>query len=134
MMEAMFFENRSRYGFDETVNRLSEIVPENGWKVIQILDLQETMRKNGKEVLPVKVVELCKPDYAYQLLSDDALRIYANMMPCRISVYQKTDGQTYLSRMNSAMFAAQLGGVMQDVMGHAFSDAEGFIKQIAVAD
>jgi len=130
-MEAMVFENRSRYGFDETINRLSEIVPENGWKVIQILDLQETMRKNGKEVLPVKVIELCKPDYAYRLLSDDALRIYANMMPCRISIYQKTDGQTYVSRMNSEMLAAQIGGVVQEVMSGAFTDAEDFIKKIS---
>lgn len=134
MDDTMFFENKSRYGFDETVERLSEIAPENGWKVIQVLDLQETMRKNGKEVLPVKVIELCKPDYAFQLLSDDDLRIYANMMPCRISVYQKADGQTYVSRMNSAMFAAQIGGVLQEVMSAAFTDAEGFIRQIAAND
>lgn len=134
MDDTMFFENKSRYGFDETVERLSEIAPEKGWKVIQVLDLQETMRKNGKEVLPVKVIELCKPDYAFQLLSDDDLRIYANMMPCRISVYQKTDGQTYVSRMNSAMFAAQIGGVLQEVMSAAFTDAEGFIRQIAAND
>lgn len=131
-MDTMFFENMSRYGFDETVNHLSEIVAENGWKVIQILDLQETMRKNGKEVLPVKVMELCKPDYAYRLLSDDALRIYANMMPCRISIHQKADGQTYVSRMNSAMLAVQMGGVVQEVMSGAFTDAENFIKKISI--
>jgi uncharacterized protein (DUF302 family) len=133
-MDPMFFENKSRHGFDETVERLSEIAPENGWKIIQVLDLQEIMRKNGKEVLPVKVIELCKPEYAYQLLSDDDLRIYANMMPCRISVHQKADGQTYVSRMNSAMLAAQIGGVLQEVMSGAFSDAEGFIEQIAAND
>ncbi len=131
-MNTMFFENISRYGFDETVNRLSEIVAENGWKVIQILDLQETMRKNGKEVLPVKVMELCKPDYAYRLLSDDALRIYANMMPCRISIHQKADGQTYVSRMNSAILAVQMGGVVQEVMSGAFTDAEDFIRKISI--
>jgi len=133
-MDPMFFENKSRYDFDGTVSRISEIVPEKGWKVIQILDLQEIMRKNGKEVLPVKVVELCKPDYAYQLLSDDTQRIYSNMMPCRISVYQKADGQTYVSRMNSAMFAAQIGGVLQEVMTGAFEEMEGFISQIATND
>ena len=133
-MDPMFFENKSRHGFEETVERLSEIAPGNGWKIIQVLDLQGMMRKNGKEVLPVKVIELCKPDYAYQLLSDDDLRIYANMMPCRISVHQKADGQTYVSRMNSAMFAAQIGGVLQDVMSDAYSEVEGFIQQIAVND
>jgi uncharacterized protein (DUF302 family) len=130
-MATMFFENRSRYDFEETINQLSELVPENEWKIIQILDLQETMKKNGKEVLPVKVVEMCKPEYAYQLLSDDSQRIYSNMMPCRVSVYEKSDGNTYISRMNSAMFAEQIGGVMQEVMSKAFDDVESMIKEIA---
>ncbi len=129
-MASMFFENKSKYGFDETISQLSEIVPQSGWKIIQILDLQETMKKNGKEVLPVKVVEMCKPDYAYKLLSDDTQRIYANMMPCRISIFEKSDGHTYVSRMNSAMFAAQIGGVMEEVMDKAFNDAESMIKGI----
>lgn len=128
----MFFENRSRFGFEETINQLTELVPENEWKIIQILDLQETMRKNGKDVLPVKVVEMCKPDYAYQLLSEDSQRIYSNMMPCRVSVYEKSDGNTYISRMNSAMFAEQIGGVMQDVMSKAFDDVEKMIKKITI--
>jgi uncharacterized protein (DUF302 family) len=131
-MVTMFFENRSRYGFEETINQLKELGPENEWKIIQILDLQETMKKNGKDVLPVKVLEMCKPDYAYQLLSDNSLRIYSNMMPCRVSVYEKTDGNTYISRMNSAMFAEQIGGVLQEVMSKAFEDVESMIKEITI--
>ena len=131
-MNTMFFENRSRFGFEETINQLTELVPKNEWKIIQMLDLQETMRKNGKDVLPVKVVEMCKPDYAYQLLSEDSQRIYSNMMPCRVSVYEKSDGNTYISRMNSAMFAEQIGGVMQDVMSTAFDDVEKMIKKITI--
>lgn len=131
-MNTMFFENRSRFGFEETINKLTELVPKNEWKIIQMLDLQETMRKNGKDVLPVKVVEMCKPDYAYQLLSEDLQRIYSNMMPCRVSVYEKSDGKIYISRMNSAMFAEQIGGVMQDVMSKAFDDVEKMIKKITI--
>ena len=52
------------------------------------------------------------------------------MMPCRVSVYEKFDGNTYISRMNSAMFASQIGGVMQDVMSKAFDDVENMIKEI----
>lgn len=131
-MDTMFFESKSKYSFEETIKHLTELVPEYEWKIIQKLDLQETMRKNGKDVLPVKVVEMCKPDYAYKLLSDDSLRIYANMMPCRVSVYEKSDGNTYISRMNSAMFAEQIGGVMQDVMSKAFEDVEKMIRKITV--
>ncbi|MDD2246634.1 MAG: DUF302 domain-containing protein [Proteiniphilum sp.] len=129
-MEQIFFESRSRYGFEETVDRLSKIIAESGWKVIHIHDLQETMRKNGKDIVPVKVVELCKPDYAYRLLSDDPLRAYSNLMPCRIAVYEKDDGSTYVSRMNPAILASHIEGAVLDVMSGAYSDAEKFVEKI----
>jgi len=129
-MDQMFLESKSRYRFEETVNKLSEMISESEWKVIYVHDLQETMRKNGKEVIPVKVIELCKPAYAYRLLSDDDLRIYSNMMPCRISVYEKADGNTYVSRMNSAMLASQIGGVVQEVMSGSYREAEEIIGKI----
>ena len=130
-MNNMFFESKSKYGFDETVSKLSEVIVQCGWKVIHTHDLQETMKKNGFDVIPVKVLELCKPQYAHRLLSTDDLRIFSNLMPCRISVYEKADGKTYVSRMNSGLFAAQIGGVVEEVMSGAFSDAEEFIKQVS---
>lgn len=130
-MDNMFFESKSKYSFDDTVSKLTDAIVQGGWKVIHTHDLQETMTKNGYEVAPVKVLELCKPQYAQKLLSVDELRIYSNLMPCRISVYEKADGHTYISRMNSAMFAAMIGGVVEEVMSGAYSDAEGFIKALA---
>ena len=130
-MEEMFFESKSRFGFSETLQKLSDLIPESGWKEISVLDLQAIMKKNGKEILPVKVVELCKPDYAYRLLSDDTQRIYTNMLPCRISVYEKSDGNCYISRLNAAMMAAQLGGVTEEVMTAAYHDAEEMISKLA---
>ncbi len=127
----MFYENSSKYGFSETVDMLFEIIIEGGWKVIQVLDLQEIMKKNGKEILPVKVLEICKPDYGYRILSDDELRIYSNMLPCRISVYEKADGKVYISRMNVEFLSSKIGGVAQEIMSLAFTDAENFIKKIS---
>ena len=130
-MEEMFFESKSRFGLSETLQKLSDLIPASGWKEISVLDLQAIMKKNGKEILPVKVVELCKPDYAYRLLSDDTQRIYSNMLPCRISVYEKSDGNCYISRLNAAMMAAQLGGVTEEVMTAAYNDAEEMINKLA---
>lgn len=130
-MTQMFFESKSKYAFDETVEKLGEIIAESGWIIAHTHDLQATMKKNGYEVSSVKVIELCKPNYAYRLLSDDSLRIYSSMMPCRISVYTKADGKTYVSRMNSAAMAAQIGGVVQEVMSDAFQDSERFIAKVS---
>lgn len=131
MMKDMFHENRSKYGFDETIERLEEIVSSKGWRITYTHDMQETMTKNGYSVLPVKVVELCNPAYASRILSDDTLRIYSNMMPCRISVYEKSDGYAYISRMNNGAMAGMIGGVVEEVMSGAYQDAEAFVAELS---
>lgn len=126
----LMIENRSLFGFAETVDKLSATILENGWKVTITHDLQETLKKNGKEVMPVKVIELCNPGLAYEILSKDEVRDVSPMLPCRISVYEKSDGKTYIGRMNAPAFAAMIGGDAAKTILRAFSEAEGFVKVV----
>ena len=129
-MDNMFIENKSKFNLEETVTKLTEAVGKSEWKLIHMHDLQQLMHKNGLEVLPARVMEICAPSFAFKLLSKDEERIYSNMMPCRVSVYEKGDGETYVSRMNIEQFASQMGGVVQEVMEIAFRGAESFINQV----
>ena len=129
-MDNMFIENKSKYNLEETILKLTEAVEKSDWKLIHMHDLQQLMHKNGHEVLPARVMEICAPSFAFKLLAKDEERIYSNMMPCRLSVYEKQDGEAYVSRMNIEKFASEMGGVIQEVMTIAFKDAEGFINQV----
>lgn len=126
----VMIENQSKYGFTETVDSLSEVILANGWKVITTHDLQETMKKNGKEVLPVKVMEICNPMLAYQILSKDELRDTSPMLPCRISVYEKSDGKTYVSRLNMLAFTGMIDAEAARTVAQAFHEAEVFLKKV----
>jgi len=88
------------------------------------------MKKANKEVLSVKVFELCNPKHSYRLLSKDDERIYSSLMPCRLSVYEKSDGKTYISRLNSIILSKQIGGLVEEVMTDATDETEGFLKDI----
>lgn len=127
----VMIENRSQFDFSATIDSLSKIITDNSWKITVIHDLQETMKKNGKEVLPVKVLEICNPVLAFQILSRDDLRDVTPMLPCRISVYEKADGMTYISRMNAPAFAAMIGGDASKTIYDAFSEVEEFITLVA---
>lgn len=124
MKQEQFIVCQSRMGFAETVEKLSAKIVSSGWKISIIHDLQETLRKNGKDVLPIKIIEICKPEYSGRLLEVDSLRVYSPLMPCRISVYQTADGATFISRMNSGAMASQIGGLVEQVMSQAFKDIE----------
>lgn len=129
-MENMFIEVQSKFDFEQTVKVLTENIEVAKWKVLATHNLQESLHKNGYEVLPVKVIELCNPHHSSKILSRDQERVYSNLMPCRISVYEKSDGKTYVSLMNSGMLAAQIGGVVEDVMTISFKDSLNFIESV----
>jgi uncharacterized protein (DUF302 family) len=129
-MGNIFVEYESKFAFDETIEILSEIISNSGWKILIDHDLQATLKNKGIDVLPVTVIELCNPKYSSQILKESELRIYSSMMPCRISVYEKTNGKTYLSTINSEILSLQIGGVVQHVMTEAFKDTRTFISLV----
>jgi uncharacterized protein (DUF302 family) len=109
-------------------------IESKSWKISNVYDLQKTLNQLGKEVLPVKVFSLCHPNHSGRILEKDTERIISSMMPCRVSVYEKTDGKTYISRMNSSMIAAGFGVIAAQVMTESANEVEEIIEHILQAD
>lgn len=126
----MLKENKSHYDFENTVSKFEQAVLDQGWKIPAIHDLQATMHKYGKTVGPVKVFELCHPDHAEKILNKSEERIVSTMMPCRVAIYEKADGQVYVSRMNSGLVAKTMGGIINEVMQQAFSENEKMVESV----
>ncbi|TVQ92334.1 MAG: DUF302 domain-containing protein [Bacteroidetes bacterium] len=126
----MLKEAESKYNFERSVEIFEQTALEMGWKIPTVHDMQETMKNFGKDVAQMKVFELCHPEHAYEILSRDKERIVSNMMPCRVSIYEKSDGNTYISWMNTSMMGNMMGGVIADVMGVASAESEKMISAI----
>lgn len=126
----MFSVSESKYDFEKTLEVLTESVKDNNWKMPHQYDLQQIMANNGFTVKPVRVFSICKPDIAVQILQKDNDRPVAAMMPCRIAVYEKGDGKTYVSRINPVLFARLLGGSAGAVMGDAGEGSEKVLKAV----
>lgn len=126
----MILENESKYSLAETEEKLVQKATDMGWRIPTIHDLQQTMDKNGFEVLPVKVLEMCKPVYAHEILSRDQEKVVSSLMPCRIAIYQKSDGKVFISRMNSGLMAKPMKGVIPAIMKKATDDVELIISDL----
>lgn len=126
----LFIENVSKYDFNETVQKLTMEIEQKSWKVSAIHDLQQTLMNSGKEVLPIKVFALCHPKHSGRILEKDQERIVSSLMPCRISVYMKSDDKTYVSRMNSAFLAKSIGGIIEEVMIDSSNEVEEILNEI----
>lgn len=126
----MFIESESNFDFETTKQLIEKGTPENKWSMPHQYDLQATMDKHGFKVNPVNVYSVCKPDIAVKILGGDTHRHISAMMPCRIAVYEKADGKTYVARMNAALMARILGKEVNAVMGEAGEGAEKILEPI----
>lgn len=123
-------EQKSKFGFDKTVQLLTETAEKHEWKVPFVHDLQQSLAKSGKSVKPVKVIEICKPQFSGKMLELNDERIISVMMPCRISVYEKADGNTYVSLLNAEMLSAELPSKISGVMKEASDETFHIVRSI----
>jgi len=126
----LVIEHPGKDGFDKTVEKLVAEAERREWKVPAIHDLQQSLAKSGKAVRPVKVIEICKPEYSGKMLELNHERIISVMMPCRISVYEKDDGLTYISLINAGELAAGLPANISGVMKAASDETFEIVKSV----
>lgn len=126
----MMTEDESPYGYEETLEVFEDRIDAGGWSVLNSHDMQEIVGDHGHDVAGVTVYDLCSAEYSGKILERDDARIVTPMMPCRVSVYETTDGSTYIARMNSGLVAQLFGGFISDVMQDATAETEEIIDEI----
>lgn len=110
--------------FQDVEKVLVETIAAEGWKLLSMHDIQARLVNAGFDIKRVAVYEICRPDYAASVLSDDRSKKFSSLMPCRISLYELQDGGTGLSMINAGMLSAIFGGVVKRVMSHAAAESD----------
>ena len=128
----MLTTHESKLGFNETVEAITSAVEEDGeWKIPITHDLQKSLVTAGHEdMTKIKVIELCHPDYAYEVLKNDVDKRVSAIMPCRIGIYEDSAGKVFISEMNTSLVSKIFGGNIKKVMGSVAEEQFEFIKNI----
>lgn len=129
----MLVEHKSKYStVEETCQQLHIAVSKSGWRLPYIRDLNKAMRKQGIHMdRDVKIVELCKGDYAKEILTTNPE--VSTFMPCAWGVYEKDDGNVYISAVNMKLMGKMFGGNIERVMGgKVVKDEEKMLEDIIV--
>ena len=126
----MIVEDDSRLSYEETIEMIQKSAKANNWKVPKVHRIDKSVAKAGHKVRPVTVIELCQPDHAAEILSEDDARVVTSMMPCRVSVYETEDGRVIVSRMNTTLVAGMFGGTVARVMANASQDQEKILSAV----
>lgn len=120
----MMIESQSALGFDATVQAIQDNAAGQNWIVPNVMRLDKSVAEHGYDVRPVAVIELCRPDLAAAILAEDDARLVSSLMPCRVAVYEKSNGDVILSRMNTALMSSMFGGLVAETMSEATAQTE----------
>jgi uncharacterized protein (DUF302 family) len=126
----MFEEKVSLYGFEETAALLEKSAKEHQWRIPAVHDMQKTMKSIEKTVPNERIFELCKPEYAYEVVRNDEERIASTMLPCRVAIYEKSDGKTYVSLMNMNLMGQLMNGTLPGMMKKASGEIDEIIAPL----
>lgn len=116
----MLNEYPSPYSTNETVQKITDNIKQEGWSVISVKSLHEAIAsKTDVTRKPVYLIKLCQAEYAQRLLAKDPNLVISAMLPCVISVYEKEDGKTYIGTRNlnmlGKMFDADIAEIMTEM-------------------
>ncbi len=130
MPDMMLKEAKSPYGTEETVAKIKANAEAKGWAIPSIKPLHKSIKKHsgGKHIVPpVMLINLCNAEYAYNSLKKDENKKISVFMPCTISVFEKTDGTTWVAYMNAELLGNMFGGDVAEVMSEVGPDQMSFI-------
>ena len=130
MPSLMIVTHRSKLSFDKTVETFIQHAQGARWQVPKVYDLQNSLEKAGHRVAPVKVISLCQPHYAFQVLEKDANKRISAIMPCRIGIYQSNDGKVYISEMNIPLMSKMFGKEVANAMASVTAEEDAMLKGI----
>ena len=100
----MLFKLSTDKSLSEAATALQGAVQKNGFGVMQVHNLRETMTKKGvgfgRECL---IFEVCQPQQAKKVLEENMS--ISTMLPCRISLYEE-GGKTILASLKPTALVA----------------------------
>ncbi len=128
----MVVEHKSRYNFEETIERLKKAVEKaDGWVLpIPEWHFSDAMIKHNKPFTSVDrliVFFVCKADYAREMINYNPAM--ASFMPCGWAVYER-DGVTYIGAINISLMALPFEKTRKKVFCAVGEEEEEMFKDI----
>ncbi|MBB1078052.1 DUF302 domain-containing protein [Rhodoferax sp. 4810] len=126
----MIKEMKSPYDYEKTIETIVTRVnsmPE--WHVVTVYDMnKEVVENGGKPIGKYTIIKYCSGKYASEMLMDDDRKPLGAMMPKAFAVYEKTDGQVYMSTANGAVMGKLFGGETETIIERVSLEVEEILR------
>ncbi|MCK9230413.1 MAG: DUF302 domain-containing protein [Syntrophales bacterium] len=119
---------QSQKSFAETLRTFKEEVAKAGWSVLNANNMAGVLSERGFTLHPVVILDVCSGKYSARILSRDEYRPISAFMPCRVSIYQTSDGSVFVARMNTNAFVHLMPPEASEVMSASDEEIDRIIS------
>lgn len=119
----------SPMSFPDTVEAFEREAAEAGWSILHRNNMAGVLSERGFTIDPVLILDVCSGRYSAQILEEDAFRPVSAFMPCRVSIYQDSEGDVFISRMNVPAFLPMMPEGIAEVMEQSSNEIEAIIER-----
>ncbi|MCK5782658.1 MAG: DUF302 domain-containing protein [Flavobacteriales bacterium] len=122
----MLMEIKSPYEFDKTVEVISNrINNKDGWIVTNVVDQNKSVIDGGAAPIgKFKIIKYCSAEFSSDMLIDDSRKKIGVMMPKSFAVYEKSNGQVYISTANGGIMGKLFGSEASEILEKVSLDVE----------
>lgn len=106
----------SQKSFSATLKAFRQEISNAGWSILNMHNMAGVLSERGYTLHPVVVLDVCSGKYSARVLSKDAYRPVSVFMPCRVSIYQTSQGKVFVAMMNTGAFLQQMPPEVAEVM------------------
>jgi uncharacterized protein (DUF302 family) len=130
--EMMVKEFKSPYDFEKTVETVAQRINNaKGWHVTEIIDQNKEVKEHGGyDIGNFKIIKYCHGSYSSRMLDTDDRKKIGNMMPKSFAVYEKSDGQVFVSTMNGGIMGKLFGGETEKIIEEVSLEVEDMMRFI----
>ncbi|MGM0553088.1 MAG: DUF302 domain-containing protein [Pseudomonadota bacterium] len=119
----------SPLSFPETLQAFHNEASAAGWSILHQNNMAGALSERGFTIDPVVILDVCSGRYSAQILEEDAFRPVSAFMPCRVSIYQDSEGDVFIARMNVPAFLPMMPDGMAEVMRASSEEIEDIIDR-----
>jgi len=129
LQRQMFLQTESPKGLYETVKVFKQEVAGAGWSILNMNNMAEILSEKGYTISPVLIFDVCSGKYSARILAKDEYRFVTPLMPCRVSIYQTSEGKVVIARLDPEGFGPLLSGELAEIMMQSSMEMEDIIEK-----
>jgi len=121
-----YFTTTLETTFDEAIERLTDVLKDEGFGVLTEIDVKATMKKKlDKDLYNYRILGACNPPMAWEAIqAEDKI---GTMLPCNVIVQEREKGKIEVSAVDPV---ASMSSITNEDLGEVAKEVQGRLKKV----